>query len=85
MKQPIIMRDGSPAEDEDISFLYEEDGKGNTIHRHLDYVMDFSQHFPYWEELPKPEGCKGVEKIDDVWYWIIEDKLSSPNHKEQLS
>ncbi len=63
------MRDGSPALDEDMSFWW-----GENDERILDKVMDFSQTFPYWVELPKPEGLIDVEKENDVWYWIIEDK-----------
>lgn len=68
MKQPIIMRDGSPAEDEDMSFWYDEKDE-----RTLDKVMDFSETFPYWQELKRPEGFMDVEKIGEVWFWIIKE------------
>jgi hypothetical protein len=69
MRQQILMADGSAAEDEDMSFLWDENDK-----RILDYVMDFSKHFPYWVEVPKPKGLIDVEEKDGKWYWIIEDK-----------
>ena len=48
MKQPILMKDGTAAEDEDFSFNYEtmEDGSEK---RHLDFVMDFTEYFPYYQ------------------------------------
>lgn len=65
---PVIMGDGSPAQDEDMSFLYDEKG----LKRSLDYVMDFTEHFPYWKELPKPEGYNNVGKVGGVWYWTVD-------------
>jgi hypothetical protein len=69
VKKEILMKDGTPAEDEDMSFWWDENDK-----RILDTVMDFTKYYPYWEELPKPNGLIDVEKVDDIWYWIIEEK-----------
>ena len=76
MREPILMPNGTPAEDEDMSFNYEAMPDG-TERRIIDYVMNFTEHFPYWEELPKPKGLIDVEKVDDTWYWIIEDDLTN--------
>lgn len=49
-RRVIKMRDGSLAEDEDIS-TWEDGG--------LDKVMDFTINYPYWKELKCPYGKPG--------------------------
>ena len=68
MKTQIVFEDGTPAEDEDMSFWWDE----NDV-RTLDKVMDFTKHFPYWEELPRPKGFIDVIEEDGKWYWITDD------------
>ena len=61
------MRDGSLAEDEDMSL--HDNGK-------LDRVMDFSKSFPYWKHL-KPKANPG----DVFWVretWQHSDDLDNP-------
>lgn len=74
----VVLGDGSfLSEDNDdyLSWNYEEDGEGNSIDKHLDYVMDFSIHFPYWEQVKPPEvGYNHVELIDGIYHWAIREK-----------
>jgi hypothetical protein len=72
----IIMADGSPCDEESISWWYLDDEQGNTIDKDLAYVMDFTKHFPYWEELLAPEGYNHAVEIDGVWHWAVKENRS---------
>ena len=73
----VVLANGSfLTEDRDdyISWNYEEDEDGNDIDKHLDYVMDFSVYFPYWEQAKPPEGHNHIVLVDGVWHWAIREK-----------
>jgi hypothetical protein len=72
--EKVIMADGSLCDETSISWWYEGDEEDEFKDQHLAYVMDFSKHFPYWEELKPPEGYNHVVEIEDVWYWAIREK-----------
>jgi hypothetical protein len=57
-RRVIKMRDGSLAEDEDISL---------DVNGDLDYVMDFSKSFPYWRELKPKAMPEDIFWVRETW------------------